>query len=185
MRVICITLLLLPSACQPGPEGMPGPPGPQGPMGAMGAPGAGGSGAGFVEGQRLKQRYWTGEDGARIPSGIADSKFNVPCTGAIATDGAVRCLPAGANLQKVFRLPDCSDSFTTLAPVGTATLLTSPFGVWRLSSPRTPPTSYYFTLAGDAQCRFAPTGPSPTEYQQYTVDVVPPLEFVKLTPPSP
>jgi len=122
-RYILPALLLV--ACQSadglsgpiGPQGEPGPPGergPAGPAGTQGNPGpagpAGPAGVAPVEGSRLKQRYYVADDGAKLPAGLWDSKFDTACAFALAPDRSLRCLPA---VELTFGPPIFADAACT------------------------------------------------------------------------
>jgi len=184
MRAITFALLLC--SCQPGPEGPQGPAGPPGPMGAMGnmgLPGSGGSG--FVDGQRLKQTYWTGEDGSKMPAVIVDTKHNVACERAPATDGAMRCLPPAVKAQRIYRTTDCTDPLMAAGLNGTPAL-GRPYGapeVWRMTPAGALPSLYYILQADGKTCVAARNDPPTTEAAMYSVAIIPPAEFVKFTAP--
>ncbi len=73
-----------------GEAGIPGPQGPQGPKGEQGDASETG---GNVSGSRLKARYASTPDGAKVFMGWYDSQLNEKCTFRLAEDGRMRCLP--------------------------------------------------------------------------------------------
>ena len=96
---------------------------------------AGGMGGGVasteeaLSGTRLKNRYVTGEDGARAPRGFFDTMRNEPCDFAPSEGGDQRCLPldsvgtigflyADASCTERIVIADCTPRYAVeVAPV--------------------------------------------------------------------
>lgn len=72
-----------------GPPGEPGKPGPAGPAGP----------AGYASGTRIRARFLTTSDGARLSAGWWDSDLGATCFAGPARDGTTRCLPTAASLS--------------------------------------------------------------------------------------
>ncbi len=59
-------------------------------------------------GSRLQPVYLEGEDGSRQFMGWFDTARQVDCSFAVATDGAWRCLPAGADAGRFYADAACT-----------------------------------------------------------------------------
>lgn len=83
------------AAGQEGAQGEPGEVGPQGPQGPKGDQGEAGKDFRLedVSGTRLKARYASTADGAKVFVTWFDEKLNIQCDFIEAEDGKTRCLP--------------------------------------------------------------------------------------------
>ncbi|MBK8010677.1 MAG: hypothetical protein IPK13_04965 [Deltaproteobacteria bacterium] len=69
-------------------------------------------------GERLKAHFIEASDGARIANGWHDSLLETPCRFAAASDGLVRCVPAGEKVAfaaSYFSDPDCTIPVASVA----------------------------------------------------------------------
>ena len=73
--------------------------GSKGDSGEAGAQGDASETGGNVSGSRLKARYASTPDGAKVFMGWYDSQLNEKCTFMLAEDGNMRCLPSAAYEQ--------------------------------------------------------------------------------------
>jgi hypothetical protein len=64
---------------------------------STGSGGDDGGPAGLVSGTRLRAHGWSFADGAKQQLGFHDTLFGFDCTGALATDDKLRCLPNSAS----------------------------------------------------------------------------------------
>lgn len=71
--------------------------GSKGDSGEAGAQGDASETGGNVSGSRLKARYASTPDGAKVFMGWYDSQLNEKCTFMLAEDGNMRCLPSASN----------------------------------------------------------------------------------------
>jgi hypothetical protein len=88
--------------------------GADGEQGPRGAPGPAGQDV-VVSGDRLRARWYLGQDGARQFAGWYDEKMDLECSFALAGDGVVRCLPMSDVRADVYFKEDlespCSEPY--------------------------------------------------------------------------
>ena len=89
------------TAGPPGDPGAPGQMGLQGEQGVMGPPGMDGE-AGYTSGSRIKLRFSTTADGARMFRGWHDTALDVDCNPGQASDSKSRCLPETSAFVGVY-----------------------------------------------------------------------------------
>ena len=90
-----------------GDQGEPGPQGPAGEIGAKGEKGDSGESTGNASGTRLKARYASTPDGARIFLGWHDDELGFDCEFKKVEDGTKRCYPTEYSIL-LYRTADCT-----------------------------------------------------------------------------
>lgn len=65
-------------------------------------------------GSRLQPVYLEGDDGSRQFMGWFDTTLRIDCSFAMATDGAWRCLPAGADAGRFYSDAACTQRLATV-----------------------------------------------------------------------
>lgn len=166
-------------------DGARGPAGERGARGEKGDTGPAGKGADSLDGARLKARYIVGEDGSRERSGDwLDTETEEPCRWAKATDGELRCLPGEPESEyspaSQIRYLDsaCAQpillAYSADVPGYITSFYQSGDPVYIKVGAALMPANVY-SLAADGTC--VPFN-NPGNYHWYTVDIVPPSDFV-------
>jgi hypothetical protein len=144
-------------------------------------------GPGMASGTRLKALVRVAE-GARVPSGFMDSEFGNACSVALASDGALRCLPGGAALPPAYSDAACTRPAAAVSTcvsgdyvrVGVPLSSDAPcagarFRVHALGDP----TGELYTKAFDGTCTPATIDPGSTARE--LGPEIPPERFVAFT----
>lgn len=93
MRSLGLSLFILAACGHKSPSIFPDSTGSGGGASSTESSGMNMQGDSWTSGSRLKVRYYTSNDGSKMPVGFRDLKRNENCSPRIASDGNVRCLP--------------------------------------------------------------------------------------------
>lgn len=74
----------------------------------------------YTSGSRIKVKVVVGEDGSKFQLGLFDTQLQTLCSYAVAGDGVMRCIPAGAGFASYFSDPQCMQRVVSVIPCGPA-----------------------------------------------------------------